>query len=84
MKRADEVAAGVNLRLREAAESGAPLELILVLRGTVQAVAGGRWRIRIPGRPAVTFPAGAVVAATAIAGPREVAAADEEAEGTSR
>jgi hypothetical protein len=60
----------INARLREAAEKGEPLELIVVLRGKVRPAWGkdrGRWHVRVPGQPVFTFPAESVVAATPIA-----------------
>ena len=58
-------------RLREAAEKGESLELILVLRGKVRPAWGkdpGRWHLRMRGQPVFTFPAEAVVAATPVCG----------------
>jgi hypothetical protein len=63
-------AAAVETRLTDAALSGEQLEVILVLRGRVRRTAGdGRWRIRALGGHAVTFPSGAVVAATPVTVP---------------
>jgi len=65
----DNDASVVNARLREAAERGEALELILVLRGKVRPAWGkdpGRWHLRIRGQPVFTFPAESVVAATPI------------------
>jgi len=65
----DEHPAVIDARLREAAERGEPLELILVLRGKVRPAWGkdpGRWHLRIRGQPVFTFPAESVVAATPI------------------
>ena len=62
-------ASTIDARLREAAETGEGLELILVLRGKVRPAWGkdpGRWHLRIRGQPVFTFPAEAVVAATPI------------------
>jgi hypothetical protein len=53
--------------LTEAAERGQTLEVILVLRGRVRPVAGGRrWRIRLDGGRVVTFAGDWVVAATPV------------------
>ena len=64
----------LDTRLVEAAERGETLEVILVLRGKVRPVAGGRrWRIRVEGGRVVTFAGDWVVAATPVtprAGPR--------------
>ena len=65
----DNDASVVNARLREAAERGEALELILVLRGKVRPAWGkdpGRWHLRIRGQPVFTFPAESVVATTPI------------------
>jgi hypothetical protein len=57
----------VKVRLADAAERGEQLEVILVLRGLVQALAGGtRWRMRTDARRIVTFGADAVIAVTPI------------------
>jgi len=59
----------IDARLREAAERGEALELILVLRGKVRPAWGkdpGRWHLRVRGQPVFTFPAESVVAATPI------------------
>ena len=64
----------LDTRLAEAVELGQTLEVILVLRGKVRRVAGGRrWRIRVEGGRVVTFTGDWVVAATPVtprAGPR--------------
>jgi len=64
----------LDIRLAEAVELGQTLEVILVLRGKVRRVAGGRrWRIRVEGGRVVTFAGDWVVAATPVtprAGPR--------------
>ncbi|HEX9418033.1 MAG TPA: hypothetical protein VGA81_03195 [Methylomirabilota bacterium] len=64
----------LDTRLAEAVELGQTLEVILVLRGKVRRVAGGRrWRIRVEGGRVVTFAGDWVVAATPVtprAGPR--------------
>jgi hypothetical protein len=63
----------LDARLAEAVERGQTLEVILVLRGRVRPVAGGRWRIRVEGGRVVTFAGDWVVAATPVpprAGPR--------------
>ncbi len=65
----DEDASVVSARLRDAAERGEALELILVLRGTVRPAWGkdpGRWHLRVRGQPVFTFPAESVIAATPI------------------
>ena len=57
----------LDTRLAEAAERGQTLEVILVLRGKVRPVAGGRrWRIRVEGGRVVTFTGDWVVAATPV------------------
>ena len=65
----------LDARLAEAVERGQTLEVILVLRGRVRPVAGGRrWRIRVEGGRVVTFAGDWVVAATPVtprAGPRQ-------------
>ena len=48
----------INARLSEAAESGAPLELVFAVRGRVEPVSGkhrGRWRLRTGRGHVVTF-----------------------------
>ena len=63
----DDGASVISARLREAAEKGEALELILVLRGKVRPAWGkdrGRWHVRVRGQPVFTFPAESVVAAT--------------------
>ncbi|TMA41611.1 MAG: hypothetical protein E6J70_05640 [Deltaproteobacteria bacterium] len=65
----DEDASVISARLREAAERGEALELIVVLRGKVRPARGkdpGRWHLRVRGQPVFTFPAESVVAATPI------------------
>ena len=54
-------------RLAEATERDQTLEVILVLRGRVRPVAGGRWRIRVEGGRVLTFAGEWVVAATPVA-----------------
>jgi len=57
----------LDTRLAEAVERGQTLEVILVLRGRVRPVAGGRrWRIRVEGGRVVTFAGDWVVAATPV------------------
>ena len=57
----------LDARLAEAVERGQTLEVILVLRGRVRPVAGGRrWRIRVEGGRVVTFAGDWVVAATPV------------------
>ena len=52
-------------RLAEAAERGQPLEVILVLRGSVRATArAGRWRMRLHDGRVLTFDGECVVAVT--------------------
>jgi len=68
----DHDASVITARLREAAERGEALELILVLRGKVRPAWGkdpGRWHLRIRGQPVFTFPAESVVAATPVSRP---------------
>ena len=64
----------LDTRLAEAVERGQTLEVILVLRGKVRPVEGGRrWRIRVEGGRVVTFVGDWVIAATPVtprAGPR--------------
>ncbi len=58
----------IEARLREAAETGEVLEVIVVLRGRVRPASGnhgGRWRIRVDGQR-LSFPAKAVVAVTPV------------------
>ena len=57
---------GTDVRLVEAASTGALLEVILVVRGTVRARGVGRWRMRTTDGHVVTFPAKSVVAATPV------------------
>ena len=57
--------AGAAARLTELAADGKPVEVILVLRGTLRAVDGSggrRWRMRLEGDHVVTFRAEWVVA----------------------
>ena len=57
----------LDTRLAEAAERGQTLEVILVLRGKVRPVAGGRrWRTRVEGGRVVTSAGDWVVAATPV------------------
>ncbi len=63
----------IEARLTDAAETGRPLEVILVLRGRVRRSGTSerlRWRMRVDGRYVVTFRADAVVAATPAVAPR--------------
>ena len=61
---------GLDTRLAEAVERGQTLEVILVLRGKVRPVDGGRrWRIRVEGGRVVTFAGDWVVAATPVTPP---------------
>jgi len=63
--------AGIEARLTEAAASGEPLEVIVVLRGRVERVPGtGRWRIRLRTRRVVTFEPESVIAVTPAPGRR--------------
>jgi hypothetical protein len=58
----------IETRLREAAELGTELEVIVVLRGRVRPSGGKdprRWRIRANGQR-LTFPVNAVVAVTPV------------------
>ena len=58
----------LDTRLAEATERDQTLEVILVLRGRVRPVAGGRrWRIRVEGGRVLTFAGEWVVAATPVA-----------------
>ena len=64
-------AAGAAARLADAAADGGPVEVILVVRGTVRPVegsAGRRWRVRLDRHHALTFRAEWVVAASPAAG----------------
>ena len=66
----DRNVAAIFARLAEAAEAEQPLELILVLRGTVRPAAGtDRWRIRLESGRVLTFSADAIAAATAVPPP---------------
>jgi hypothetical protein len=57
--------ASIDARLAEAAGSGEPVEVVLVLRGSVRRARGSsRWRLRVPGGRVLTFAAEWVVAAT--------------------
>jgi len=61
----------VTTRLTEAARSGAPLEVILVLRGRIEPVPrknGHRWRLRTPRGHVVTFRPEFVVAFNGVGG----------------
>jgi hypothetical protein len=58
-------AAGAAARLVEVAAGGAPVEVILVVRGTLRPVDGSggkRWRMRLDGDHVLTFRAEWVVA----------------------
>jgi hypothetical protein len=58
-------AAGAAARLVEVAADGAPVEVILVVRGTLRPVDGSggrRWRMRLDGDHVLTFRAEWVVA----------------------
>jgi hypothetical protein len=62
--------AAINARLIEAAATGEPLELILVVRGRLRpGRTSGRWRVRTEGQRVLTFAAEAVIAATPLARP---------------
>ena len=59
--------AGAAARLADAAADGGPVEVILVVRGTVRPVEGSggrRWRVRLDRHHALTFRAEWVVAAS--------------------
>ena len=81
--------ATITARLTEMADRRQPVEVILVLRGTLRALGGtgrGRWRLHAAGRRVVTFPAGAVVAVTPVdegplAGGSHPPATGEDADG---
>ncbi len=63
--------AGAAARLAEVAETGDPVEVILVVRGSVRPVEGSggrRWRMRLDGDHVLTFRAEWVVAARRISG----------------
>src|SRR5262245_35936722 len=58
-------AAGAAARLTDLAAEGEPVEVILVVRGTIRAVegsGGGRWRMRLDSDHVLTFRAEWVVA----------------------
>ncbi|MGH7895432.1 MAG: hypothetical protein ACREQL_12245 [Candidatus Binatia bacterium] len=69
MTRLDVDPAGAAARLGEVAASGGPVEVILVVRGSVRAVEGSgrrRWRMRLDGDHVLTFRAEWVVAARSV------------------
>lgn len=56
-------------RLLEAAETGQPVELILVLRGRVRSLGTGeRWAVHRDGRRATTFATESVLSVSGLAG----------------
>jgi hypothetical protein len=67
----------IDARLSEAAESGAPLELVFAVRGRVERVSGkhrGRWRLRTGHGHVVTFRPEFVIAFNATGQPHRATA----------